>query len=521
MSGLSGKITRRDFLVTTAAAALVGHSRRGTGAVSQNNQSKFRKPVSIKDFGAIGNGIADDTAAIQAAINAANGGGTVYFPAGTYLVGNVITLPYGGSYLDQYMIDLSNANDVTLRGTGDGSIIKVKDHFLDGLDDVRSNAHIFYGEDSKGIVFDGLRFDLNGRNNLTPVGRIRNAFAIKLKKGDGFGALNCGFYNSAGRNVIALNGAGRNASVEKCKFYNGGRGIPGNVNNTDFSFIYSEWESSIFNGNFIVQENGPGGWSGGIELHGSRSSAIGNTIMNCEPAIYIASAPSAVDDITIENNTILDCNRGVVFWRSEILKNISIVKNKITIKRWWGHGAFGICNSAPLRAWNEKTAHAGIIEGVAIKDNLIEDNQGVLDVDDCYGIYLGSLFNSEISGNTIRNMNSFGIYLFGSPFGMSSVRVINNILYNCGRNNSGNGRGAVYLNFNGASIEPFATKFFAKNIEILDNKIIQDSEMSGSSAIKLSWPRGSVSNLGIKGNSIKNYARSLGGDRGYEYSVEK
>jgi len=42
--------------------------------------------VSVLSYGATGNGTTDDTEAIQAAINACPVGGTVLFPAGTYIV---------------------------------------------------------------------------------------------------------------------------------------------------------------------------------------------------------------------------------------------------------------------------------------------------------------------------------------------------------------------------------------------------------------------------------------------------
>jgi hypothetical protein len=54
----------------------------GTGAVARTSLSKLRDVVSVKDFGAVGDGVADDTAAIQAAINAAT---SIYFPHGTYM----------------------------------------------------------------------------------------------------------------------------------------------------------------------------------------------------------------------------------------------------------------------------------------------------------------------------------------------------------------------------------------------------------------------------------------------------
>lgn len=59
----------------------VGYTPSGAGAVATTVQIKLREIVSVKDFGAVGDGVTDDTAAIQAA---ANSGKSLYFPAGTY-----------------------------------------------------------------------------------------------------------------------------------------------------------------------------------------------------------------------------------------------------------------------------------------------------------------------------------------------------------------------------------------------------------------------------------------------------
>jgi len=59
----------------------ITYTPAGTGAVSRTVQSKLRDVVSVKDFGAVGDGVANDSAAIQAAINT---GKSVFFPKGTY-----------------------------------------------------------------------------------------------------------------------------------------------------------------------------------------------------------------------------------------------------------------------------------------------------------------------------------------------------------------------------------------------------------------------------------------------------
>jgi hypothetical protein len=61
----------------------------GTGAVTRTAQAKMRDTVSVKDFGAVGDGVADDTAAITAALAAAD---DVFVPPGTYLISSTISI---------------------------------------------------------------------------------------------------------------------------------------------------------------------------------------------------------------------------------------------------------------------------------------------------------------------------------------------------------------------------------------------------------------------------------------------
>lgn len=65
----------------------------GKGVVRQDSLA-----FNVKDYGAEGDGSTDDTAAIQAAINAASvAGGTVFFPAGTYCISSQLTVSAASS----------------------------------------------------------------------------------------------------------------------------------------------------------------------------------------------------------------------------------------------------------------------------------------------------------------------------------------------------------------------------------------------------------------------------------------
>ena len=75
---------------TVIAAASGNYNQGSAGAVTQTVTAKLQQGLSIKDFGAVGDGahMAADTAGIQAAVAAAALSKAVYVPAGNYLLDN-------------------------------------------------------------------------------------------------------------------------------------------------------------------------------------------------------------------------------------------------------------------------------------------------------------------------------------------------------------------------------------------------------------------------------------------------
>jgi hypothetical protein len=65
---------------------LAGTADLPTVPALADKANKAHLPLNVMEYGAIGDGSTDDTAAIQAAIDACPSGGTVYFPTGTYKV---------------------------------------------------------------------------------------------------------------------------------------------------------------------------------------------------------------------------------------------------------------------------------------------------------------------------------------------------------------------------------------------------------------------------------------------------
>lgn len=112
----------------------VSHSVMGGRIVFAQDRGQT---VSVKSFGAKGDGIADDTAAIQSTINAAKAGDIVYFPAGIYNSANFV---------------VSGRSALSFNGEGQKSVIRR----LTGA------ARIATIESSRNITITNLNFDANG-----------------------------------------------------------------------------------------------------------------------------------------------------------------------------------------------------------------------------------------------------------------------------------------------------------------------------------------------------------------------
>jgi len=105
----------------------------GLGLLVGSAPTHARPVIDVTAYGATGNGVTDDTAAIQAAIDAAEAtkGGTVHFPAGTYRISGTLTVEASAVYLvgqgaEQSNITTHSATATILRlGNGKNPISQV------------------------------------------------------------------------------------------------------------------------------------------------------------------------------------------------------------------------------------------------------------------------------------------------------------------------------------------------------------------------------------------------------------
>lgn len=130
----------------TVSGAVAGSVTATDSATARTLAARFADVANVKDWGAVGDGVTDDTAAIQAAITAAAArSGAVYFPADLYLCGPV-TIPGGDTAVTLY------GENVQLKPAAEpadslGSTIKLKSGSHDSLFTVATDAAPAYFHD--------------------------------------------------------------------------------------------------------------------------------------------------------------------------------------------------------------------------------------------------------------------------------------------------------------------------------------------------------------------------------------
>lgn len=187
--------------------------------------------VNVRLCGASGNGITNDTAAVQAAVDSLKNGGTVYFPAGKYLIsqlviGNNITLKLQGSvenvsegYTDALAARVENGEfAVIVNALENSNLILNHDPAGSGADGASDIAVVGGMIDLNGSIADGKQVDstLSGPQNCAK-GKITGTCAFVFSCAKNFTLDNVIIKDSYNGHAMQLCAA-QDVEVRNCMF---------------------------------------------------------------------------------------------------------------------------------------------------------------------------------------------------------------------------------------------------------------------------------------------------------------
>jgi hypothetical protein len=354
-----------------------------------------------KDYGARGDGVADDRAAIQLAINAANsvGGGMIWLKSDeTYIVS--IT---GGVALTIYP-------NITI--DGNGATIKLADS-AGNYETIFSGATA--GADLSNVTIKNLTIDQNGTNNtITSTGQLTGnpRFAIRIYAGQHIRIQDCVFKDIQSTNTIVANGATiSDVHVTGCKFYDVGGGSV----DFDHSTIYFNGAIGVFSGNtFQAKATLSNGGRTAIETHGSQWVVSENTITGYMIGIIPTGVSSESVANIVANNTIRNCQIGILPYSQTATGQVS---------------AFGIDGMNITGNQIYVADRSLIASGVALGGIMFDPN-GDLPVRNLR-IADNSIFAPLQTATPTDNNSSIGIGMFSTnDIAMSNVAIEDNTVIN-------------------------------------------------------------------------------------------
>lgn len=352
---------------------------------------RIARPVySVYAYGALGDGSTDDTKAIQRGLNAMSGQ-TIEFPPGAYMVSG-LSVPAGTR-----LVGLAGGGGALLRQVvldeDDGSPILT----LDG-DGVTIDGIAFDGQASSQTA-DGFSDSFNG--GAGGLGRSYRA-AIVASGRDNIRVRDCSFTGAYGACValkdashVLVSGCEADTCYFELYFHSGTAEVDhrivgnsatsiasGHASINANAFITSGVDGFVFEGNTgmsfernllkaesitnasisgnVGKTNSVAQFAG-IQLQSdcANVSILGNALDACDVGIAINT--DTVDNVTISNNTIRDCDYdGIRLGTQENHSGINIVGNTMsTIDRHGIYAAGGMSNSRIANNLMVSTAGAG------------------------------------------------------------------------------------------------------------------------------------------------------------------
>ena len=401
-------------------ASQVSYTPAGTGAVPTNVQAKLRQTVSVKDFGAVGDGTTDDTTAIQAAINSGN---SLYFPKGTYAVNSAL---YPISDTTWYGFKAA-----TLKWTTSACLI-----------DVQSKNN---------WVIDGLVVD--GNFTAYSVVGAQTPWGIRLESSTNILITNCVFKNLYRIGICVGHQSATqcsNVTIQNNVIHNCGSLTDPSPGFGNGIAIISASQVAILN-NYIYDINGSGGnATAGIDLEPDPAwncsdieiafNKITNVLNASGIQLYPGGTPFTGDwnNISIHDNVIkstgtaqgIACTEfGITYIRDNFLEQTQ----GILVKRYQASEV--AIEGNDIRQVTTGGYGIRIQDGIAaatIRGNSIRNVAGVGIQCDMYDLVTGmNQKGCVITDNDLQNINSHGIAITAGNFVVS-----NNVLVGCSVTNT-------------------------------------------------------------------------------------
>lgn len=436
------------------SSSQISYLPAGTGAVSTTVQAKLWESISVKDFGAVGNGITDDTAAIQAAINAAIARKTQLLIDGGIYIASLLTI---------------NGN-ISITGSG---TIKQKSSTVGHLVTIS-------GVTTK-VNFTGITFDGNEQNQASPAvnGTIRITAIGTSSNSAYFKFTNCIFLNGCVSDITVFNDAIRSTNEELfvtgCSFLGGREGI----SVTDDP-RYIDVRSPI---NYVISDNI-------FNLLKTPASKGRAGIVSYDGHAY-ASTDTARG--VIANNVMINCGRndasstlGAIDIYS-YARTTSITGNNLT-------GIYGRGIQIKSDAKNI-TISNNVLEGLVGLDAQIAVNRSAF-----------STVNGEINiiGNTCINSGNDGISISGGSISAGVYGTNFTISSNIIKNATRRGIGVIGVNDTNIVNNIVDTAQTCIHCETLQSNLLVSSNLvNNASGNGIYIAPGSVANISMLSNKIQ------------------